>query len=206
VRDLTLALDQGNAVPQDVQVVAVHGVAAGQADLPAELVGDLRALIEQVHTPLAIRSSSRLEDALYRPFAGVYATKMIPNNQPDADTRFRRLVEAVKFAKTFTDDVEFSPEDACRSEMPFLIAVLTAVVEAGATTLNIPDTVGYVLPYEYGRIIAQLKAEVKGIGKCVISTHCHNDYGLANANVIAAVTAGCEVIDLSVNGLGDRAA
>jgi Pyruvate phosphate dikinase, AMP/ATP-binding domain len=74
-----------------------------QADLPAELVGDLRALIEQVHTPLAVRSSSRLEDAMYRPFAGVYATKMIPNNQPDADTRFRRLVEAVKFvyASTF---------------------------------------------------------------------------------------------------------
>ena len=70
-----------------------------QADLPAELVGDLRALVEQVRQPLAVRSSSLLEDALYRPFAGVYATKMIPNNQPDPDTRFQRLVEAVKFAR-----------------------------------------------------------------------------------------------------------
>ena len=71
-------------------------------------------------------------------------------------------VEAVKFARTFTDDVEFSPEDACRSEMPFLIEILAAVIEAGATTLNIPDTVGYVLPYEYGQIIATLKSEGAG--------------------------------------------
>ena len=81
----------------------------------------------------------------------------------------KMAVAAVKLAKTFTDDVEFSPEDACRSEMPFLIEVLTAVIEAGATTLNIPDTVGYVLPYEYGQIIAQLVASVPGIDKTIVS-------------------------------------
>ena len=85
------------------------------------------------------------------------------------DEVLKMAVEAVAFAKTFTDDVEFSPEDACRSEMPFLIEVLTAVVEAGATTLNIPDTVGYILPYEYGQIIARLKSDVRGIDKCIIS-------------------------------------
>ncbi len=114
-------------------------------------------------------------------------------------------VEAVRFAKTFTDDVEFSPEDACRSEMSFLIEVLTAAIEAGATTLNIPDTVGYILPYEYGRIIAQLKSDVPGIDKCIISTHCHNDLGMAVANSVTGVRNGARQVECSVNGLGERA-
>jgi len=117
----------------------------------------------------------------------------------------KMAVEAVKFAKTFTDDVEFSPEDACRSEMSFLVEILTAVIEAGATTLNIPDTVGYVLPYEYGRIIAQLKSDVPGIDKCVISTHCHNDLGMAVANSVTGVRNGARQVECSVNGLGERA-
>lgn len=101
------------------------------------------------------------------------------------DEVLKMAVEAVTYAKTFTNDVEFSPEDACRSEMSFLIEVLTAAIEAGATTLNIPDTVGYIIPYEYGRIIAQLKEKVPGIDKCIISTHCHNDLGMAVANSLA---------------------
>jgi 2-isopropylmalate synthase len=117
----------------------------------------------------------------------------------------KMAVAAVKLAKTFTNDVEFSPEDACRSEMPFLIEVLTAAIEAGATTLNIPDTVGYVLPYEYGRIIAELVAKVPGIDKCIISTHCHNDLGMAVANSLAGVRNGARQVECSVNGLGERA-
>jgi 2-isopropylmalate synthase len=117
----------------------------------------------------------------------------------------KMAVEAVRFAKTFTDDVEFSPEDACRSEMSFLIEVLTAAIEAGATTLNIPDTVGYIIPYEYGRIIAQLKEKVPGIDKCIISTHCHNDLGMAVANSLTGVRNGARQVECSVNGLGERA-
>ena len=117
----------------------------------------------------------------------------------------KMAVDAVKFAKKFTDDVEFSPEDACRTEIPFLIEVLNAVIEAGATTLNIPDTVGYVLPYEYGNIIAQIKQNVKGIDNCVISTHCHNDLGMAVANSIAGVRNGARQVECSINGLGERA-
>jgi 2-isopropylmalate synthase len=117
----------------------------------------------------------------------------------------KMAVAAVKLAKTFTDDVEFSPEDACRSEVSFLIEVLTAAIEAGATTLNIPDTVGYVLPYEYGRIIAQLKSDVPGIDKCIISTHCHNDLGMAVANSVTGVRNGARQVECSVNGLGERA-
>jgi len=121
------------------------------------------------------------------------------------DEVLKMAVEAVKFTKTFTDDVEFSPEDACRSEMPFLIEILTAVIEAGATTLNIPDTVGYILPYEYGRIIAQLKSDVPGIDKCIISTHCHNDLGMAVANSLTGVRNGARQVECTVNGLGERA-
>jgi 2-isopropylmalate synthase len=117
----------------------------------------------------------------------------------------KMAVEAVKYAKTFTDDVEFSPEDACRSEMSFLIEILTAAIEAGATTLNIPDTVGYILPYEYGRIIAQLKSDVPGIDKCIISTHCHNDLGMAVANSLTGVRNGARQVECTVNGLGERA-
>ncbi|MGA2092247.1 MAG: 2-isopropylmalate synthase [Sedimentisphaerales bacterium] len=117
----------------------------------------------------------------------------------------KMAVAAVKLARTFTDDVEFSPEDACRSEIPFLIEILTAVIEAGATTLNIPDTVGYVLPYEYGQIIAQLVAGVPGVNKTIISTHCHNDLGQAVANSLAGVRNGARQVECSVNGLGERA-
>ncbi len=125
------------------------------------------------------------------------------NKKPDEVIKM--AVEAVQYAKTFTDDVEFSPEDACRSEMPFLIEILSAVVEAGATTLNIPDTVGYVLPYEYGQIIAELKAKVVGVDNCILSTHCHNDLGVAVANSLAGVRNGARQIECAVNGLGERA-
>jgi 2-isopropylmalate synthase len=122
-----------------------------------------------------------------------------------SDEVLKMAVEAVKCAKSFVDDVEFSPEDACRSEMSFLIEILAAVIEAGAITLNIPDTVGYVMPYEYGQIIAQLKSDVPGIDKCVISTHCHNDLGMAVANSLAGVRNGARQIECAVNGLGERA-
>jgi 2-isopropylmalate synthase len=122
-----------------------------------------------------------------------------------SDEVLRMAVQAVKQAKGFTDDVEFSPEDACRSDISFVIEVLTAVIEAGATTLNIPDTVGYVLPYEYGRIITRLKSETKGIDRCVISTHCHNDLGMAVANSLTGVRNGARQVECTVNGLGERA-
>jgi 2-isopropylmalate synthase len=121
------------------------------------------------------------------------------------DEVLKMAVEAVTFARTFTPDVEFSPEDACRSEMAFLREILAAVIEAGATTLNIPDTVGYVLPYEYGQIIAQLKANVKDIERAVISTHCHNDLGMAVANSLAGVRNGARQVECTVNGIGERA-
>ena len=114
-------------------------------------------------------------------------------------------VEGVKLAKTFTDDVEFSPEDASRTEWDFLVEVLTAVIEAGATTLNIPDTVGYAVPYEYGQMIRHLREHVPGIERTVISVHCHNDLGMAVANSLAAVRAGARQVECTINGIGERA-
>ncbi|HOA74490.1 MAG TPA: 2-isopropylmalate synthase [Phycisphaerae bacterium] len=114
-------------------------------------------------------------------------------------------VEGVKLAKSFCDDVEFSPEDASRTELPFLTQVVEAVIEAGATTVNIPDTVGYSTPVHFTNIIRHLRENVRNINKAVISVHCHNDLGLAVANSLAAVEAGARQIECTINGLGERA-
>ena len=103
------------------------------------------------------------------------------------DECIERSVEAVKIAASLTDDVEFSPEDAGRSDRDFLVQVLDEVAAVGATTLNIPDTVRYVIPEEYGSLIAYLKSNMKHADKVIFSTHCHNDLGLATANTLAAV-------------------
>lgn len=114
-------------------------------------------------------------------------------------------VAAVKFARQFTDDVEFSPEDAGRSDPDFLCRVIEATINAGATTINIPDTVGYTLPHMFGALIADLRARVPNADKAVFSVHCHNDLGLAVANSLAAVQAGARQVECTINGLGERA-
>ena len=113
--------------------------------------------------------------------------------------------EAIRFAKSLCDDVEFSPEDATRTDPDFLCRVLEAVVEAGATTLNIPDTVGYTVPAEFGDLITTIRQRVKGIENVVISAHCHNDLGMAVANALAAVAAGARQVECTINGIGERA-
>lgn len=121
------------------------------------------------------------------------------------DKVIERAVAAVKYAKSFVEDVEFYAEDAGRTDNEFLARVIQAVVDVGATVLNIPDTTGYCLPDEYGEKIAYLKANVNGIDKAIISTHCHNDLGLATANSIFGVRHGARQIECTVNGIGERA-
>jgi len=116
-----------------------------------------------------------------------------------------RAVWAVKHARQYTDDVEFSPEDAGRSELDFLCRVLEAVIAAGARTVNIPDTVGYNLPSQFGELIRQLRERVPNSDKAVFSVHCHNDLGLAVANSLSAVLNGARQVECTVNGLGERA-
>ena len=116
-----------------------------------------------------------------------------------------RAVAAVKYAKSFVEDVEFYAEDAGRTGNEFLARVIQAVVDAGATVLNIPDTTGYCLPQEYGEKIAFLRDNVNGIHNCTLSTHCHNDLGLATANSIAGAQNGARQIECTINGIGERA-
>ena len=121
------------------------------------------------------------------------------------ETALQQAREAVAFARSLCDDVEFSPEDATRSDAGFLCQVLQAVVDAGATTLNIPDTVGYTTPTEFSALLNTIRKQVRGIENTVISAHCHNDLGLAVANTLAAVEAGARQVECTINGIGERA-
>ncbi len=126
-----------------------------------------------------------------------YKLKMTP------DAVLKKAVEAVEYAKTFTDDIEFSLEDACRSEMSFMKEITEAVIKAGATTINFPDTVGYMLPSEMFKIIKELSNFISD--RAIISLHNHNDLGLAVANTLAGIEAGARQVECTVNGLGERA-
>ncbi|MGN6603257.1 MAG: 2-isopropylmalate synthase [Ginsengibacter sp.] len=117
----------------------------------------------------------------------------------------KRAVQCVKWARNYTDDIEFYAEDAGRTENEYLARVIEAVIAAGATTVNIPDTTGYCMPHQYGEKIAFLKNNVSNIDKAVISCHCHNDLGLATANSIAGAISGARQIECTINGLGERA-
>jgi 2-isopropylmalate synthase len=114
-------------------------------------------------------------------------------------------VNAVKLARRFTDDVEFSAEDATRSDRDFLCRVIEAVIDAGCTTVNLPDTVGYAVPDEIREFFADIIARVPNAGRAVFSTHCHNDLGLAVANSLAAIQGGVRQVECAINGIGERA-
>jgi 2-isopropylmalate synthase len=121
------------------------------------------------------------------------------------DEALNQARKMVAYARSLCTDVEFSPEDATRSDVGFLCDVLQAAVDSGATTLNIPDTVGYTTPGEYGELIRTIRQRVKGIENVTISVHCHNDLGLAVANSLAGVEAGARQVECTVNGIGERA-
>jgi len=121
------------------------------------------------------------------------------------ETIVKRAVEGVSRAKEFCGDVEFSPEDASRTELEFLAEVVERAIEAGATTINIPDTVGYAVPHQYAACFEYLREHVRGIDRVVLSAHCHDDLGLAVANSLAAVAAGARQVECTINGIGERA-
>ncbi len=117
----------------------------------------------------------------------------------------QRAREAVGLARSLCEDVEFSPEDATRTDLDFLCAVVEAAIDAGASTINIPDTVGYTMPREFTKIIETIRSTVRGAERATISVHCHNDLGLAVANTIAAIEAGARQVECTINGIGERA-
>ena len=117
----------------------------------------------------------------------------------------KMALEAVKRARSFVADVEFSAMDATRTEREYLVEIVGATIDAGAGTVNIPDTVGYAIPEQFADLIAHLRSNVKNLGRTVISVHCHNDLGLATSNSLAAVKAGADQVECNINGLGERA-
>ncbi len=152
---------------------------------------------------LAIASAAKKRIHTFSSGSDIHLEKILKMTRAQ---NIERSVKAVKFALTFTDDVEYSAQDTTRSDREYLVELYTAVAEAGATTLNIPDTVGYAIPAEYGAMIGYVAERVKS--RCpgvIISVHCHNDLGMAVANSLAAVRAGARQVECTINGLGERA-
>ena len=125
--------------------------------------------------------------------------------QLNRDQVVAKAVEAVAYAKQFTDNIEFSAEDGSRTDRNFVCRIFEAVISAGATTVNLPDTVGYAIPSEFADLIAYIKANTPNIGKAILSVHCHDDLGLATANTLASIGAGAQQVEVTVNGIGERA-
>lgn len=154
------------------------------------------------------RAGAALRDAEQRRIHVFLATSSIHRQyklKMNKEEIVARAIASVRRARGFTDNVEFSPEDAARTELDFLCEVVEQAIAAGATTVNIPDTVGYATPAQYFHVISHLKHNVPNIDKAIISSHCHNDLGLAVANSLAAVEAGARQVECTINGLGERA-
>jgi 2-isopropylmalate synthase len=188
-----IALEVGNPLPGDEdlghRVPVICGLArTSKGDIDAAWEAVQHAAYPRIHTFLATS-----------PIHMRYKLRMDPEEVVD------RVREMVAHAKSLCDDVEFSPEDAGRSDPEFLYLVLGEAIKAGATTLNIPDTVGYTTPEEFGRLIAGIMTNTPAIEKAVVSVHCHNDLGLATANTLAGIQAGARQAEVTVNGIGERA-
>jgi 2-isopropylmalate synthase len=177
------------AIAQRIQRATVCGLARCHADDIAASAKALRAAAHpRIHVFLAT-------SAIHREFKLRMAK----------DEIVRRAVEGIQRAREHFDDVEFSAEDAARTELDFLTEVVERAIEAGARTINIPDTVGYAVPSQFAEVITHLKRHVRGIDKAVLSVHCHDDLGLAVANSLAAVAAGARQVECTINGIGERA-
>jgi 2-isopropylmalate synthase len=207
---------------QVAHALADLGVDVIEAGFPIASPGDfeaVQAVAREVRGPVICglarcntedidRAAAAVKDAA-RPRIHVFlATSAVHREfklKMDKDEVLRRTVEGVRRAKGYVEDVEFSPEDAARTELDFLTEVVERAIEAGATTVNIPDTVGYAVPSQYGAVFAHLRKHARGIDKAVLSAHCHNDLGLAVANSLAAVLEGARQVECTINGLGERA-
>src|SRR5436309_13781841 len=198
------------------------GVDVIEAGFPIASPGDfeaVQAIARQVEGPIICglarchsedidRAGQALKDCK-RPRIHVFlATSAIHREfklHMDSEEIVRRAVESVKRAKSYCEDVEFSPEDAARTELDFLTEVVERAIEAGATTVNIPDTVGYAVPEQYAAAIRHLKQHVRGIDNVVLSVHCHDDLGMAVANSLMAIKEGARQVECTINGIGERA-
>jgi 2-isopropylmalate synthase len=198
------------------------GVDVIEAGFPIASPGDfeaVQAIARQVEGPIicglarcnaadidragaAVRDSSRPRIHVFLATSAIHREFKLKMAKEEI---LRRAVEGVQRAKAMCADIEFSPEDASRTELDFLTEVVEKAIEAGATTINLPDTVGYAVPEQYGAMFAYMKKHVRGIDNVVFSAHCHNDLGMAVANSLAAVSNGARQIECTINGIGERA-
>ena len=188
------------ASPGDFEAVQLVSRTYGDR---ATICGLARCRVEDID-----RAWAALEDAERRRLHVFLATSSIHREfklKMDKSQIVEAAVEMVSRAAEYCDDVEFSPEDAARTELDFLCEVVEKAIDAGATTINIPDTVGYATPEQFGAVFRHLKQNVPNIEKAVLSAHCHNDLGLAVANSLAAVQAGARQVECTINGIGERA-
>jgi len=179
-----------------VQNVARHIKNSFVCGLARCVVKDIDAVIE------AVKPAKHKRIHIFLATSKIHLQHKLNKSQ---DEIVAMAVEAVKYARKRMDNIEFSPEDASRTEKAFLYRILEAVIKAGASTVNIPDTVGYSTPQEYGSVIAGIYHNVPNIGKAVISTHCHDDLGLAVANSLSGVQNGARQVECTINGIGERA-
>ena len=194
-------IEAGFPVSSPVQFEAVQSCAA---EIKSLVICGLARSVEKDITS----AYNALKDALYPRIHTFLATSPIHMKyklQKSESEVLKMAVEAVKLARSYVDDVEFSAEDASRSDMGFLKEVVSAVIDAGASTINLPDTVGYAIPTEHGDFIREIMEGVPNVSKAIISVHCHNDLGLAVANSLMAVRNGARQVEVAVNGLGERA-
>ncbi|MEO9533148.1 MAG: 2-isopropylmalate synthase [Crocinitomicaceae bacterium] len=180
------AVQEISKLIKEVTVCALSRAVEGDIKTAAEAIS--KAKHPRIHTGIGT--------------SDVHIQRKFNSNREDV---IERAYEAVKFAKRYVEDVEFYAEDAGRTSNDFLAQVCEKAIQAGATVLNVPDTTGYCMPQEYGAKIKYLKENVKGIHKATLSTHCHNDLGLATANAIAGLENGARQIECTINGIGERA-
>lgn len=194
-------IEAGFPISSEGDFAAVQGIARAVKDsVICALARANKVDIERAGDALKDANASRIHT-----FIATSPLHMREKLQMEPEQVVEQAIKAVTLARNFTDNVEFSPEDAGRSDLGFLCHVIEKVIAAGATTINIPDTVGYNLPEQYGNTIKQLIERVPNSDKAIFSTHCHNDLGLAVANSLAGVMNGARQVECSINGLGERA-
>src|SRR5207237_4968555 len=198
------------------------GVDVIEAGFPLSSPGDFEAvqrIARQVEGPMitalaraarpdidavwqAVRDAERKQIHMVLSVSDIHIERKLRSNRRDV---LRRGVEAVEYARSLCEDVEYSPEDAGRADPEYLYETLEAVIDAGATVVNSPDTTGYTLPNEFGALIASIRDNVSNIERALISVHCHNDLGLSTANSVAAILNGARRVECTINGIGERA-
>ncbi len=195
-------IEAGFPIASPDDFAAVHAIAESvEGPIIAALCRIVEKDIERAGQAIASARKRRLHT--FSSGSDIHLEKIMKMTRAQ---NIERSVKAVTFARTFTDDVEYSAQDTTRSDREYLVDLYTAVAEAGATTLNIPDTVGYAIPDEYGAMIGYIAGRVKArVPGVIISVHCHNDLGMAVANALAAVKAGARQVECTINGLGERA-